>query len=190
MKPNWIARFKRQQTKKPLVKPNIAAAKAISDCLQIVEVRNASPFIGALFHRRFGSPAPDFPRHFVALYSKDQIDWQAICYGHYTRHQSDYLGGGMVMDNHLYRRVLPEHRQRIVEIGGIAELLLHESIGVLQHDAEAIWGYVGDKQARAVDLRAGFAPTHHPYLMAVWCKPLSEKMKRQKVDTIAALGPF
>lgn len=186
---NWLSHFNTNKPTSVPEKNTFLGAEIISDCLQIVEVRNAAPFVDSLFQRRFGSPAPSFPRHFVALYSADRINWQAICYGHYTRHGEDYLGGGLVMDNHLYRRVLPEHRQRITEIGGIAELLLHESIAVL-HDCDAIWGYVGDKQAKAVDLRAGFESTHHPYLMAVWRKPLSEKKKRQKVDSIAALGPF
>lgn len=163
--------------------------RALSDCLQIVEVEDASPFVGELFQRRFVAQVPDFPRHFVALYSDNQKHWQALGYVHQTEHKGSYLCGGLVMDNFLYRHVKAQHRQRIAQAGGVAELLLRRSFALLG-DCDAIWGYVGDKQARKVDLRVGFEATEHPYLMVVWRRPFSTKKKAAMIQEFIQLGAF
>lgn len=162
---------------------------SIPDCLQIIETKEAASFIAPLFLRRFGSAPPDFPRHFVALYSKDKQHWQAIGYVHYTFHNQSYLCGGLVMDNHLYRRVEKKHREQIAQAGGIAELLLRESFTFLG-DCDAIWGYVGDKQAEKVDLRVGFEHTNHPYLMVIWKRTFSLRKKTKMIDEMIRLGAF
>lgn len=164
-------------------------AQSVAAFLQVVEVNDAAPFIAPLFLRRFGSYPPNFPRHFVALYRVNDEQWQSLGYVHFTCHGKDYLCGGLVMDDRRYRRVLPEHRQQIADIGGVAELMLRESFLCLG-DYEVIWGYVGDKQAEKVDLRVGFERTEHPYIMAVWGRSFSNKVKRQKVQQIAELGAF
>lgn len=190
----WL--FKDKSLAKQQAKPTAAttdlrssAAKELADFLQIVEVNDASPFVAPLFRRRFGGEPPNFPRHFVALYRNEEEQWQPLGYVHFTRYGNDYLCGGLVMDERRYRRVSEEHRQRIAQLGGVAELLLREGFNFLG-DFDTIWGYVGDKQSERVILRVGFEHTEHPYIMAVWKKPFSAEVKRQKVQLIAELGAF
>lgn len=165
------------------------ASRSVSEFLQVIEVKEATPFIAPLFRSRFGGEPPDFPRHFIALYRTSDEQWQSLGYVHFTRYGRDYLCGGLVMDDRRYRRVLPEHRQQIANIGGVAELMLRESFLHLG-DYDVIWGYVGDKLAEKVDLRVGFERTEHPYIMAVWGRSFSNKVKSQKVQYIAELGAF
>jgi len=95
----------------------------------------------------------------------------------------------MVIDDRLYRRIAAPHRKLIKDAGGIAEFMLRETFARLAF-APAIWGYVGDKQARVVDLRAGFLNTDHPHLVVVWNREMSDDEKRARFERIAAVGPF
>ena len=137
-----------------------------------------------LFRRKFAQDIPDFPKHFVAMAGD-------LCAGyvHYTPWQGDYLCGGLCIDDRVYRALGSEARAWIRERGGIAEIMMrgaHESL----RDAAAIWGYIGDKQAEAVDRRVGFVPVAEPYLFAIWQKPLSDEAKAARIAEAVKLGPF
>ena len=95
----------------------------------------------------------------------------------------------MVMDDRLYRRIPAAHRQLIKQAGGVAECLLRDTFARLA-DAPAIWGYVGDRQAEAVDVRVGFRHTRHRHVMVVWNRELPEAEKEARLARVIALGPF
>jgi hypothetical protein len=137
-----------------------------------------------LFRRKFGQDIPDFPKHFVAM-----IGDECAGYVHYTPWQGDYLCGGLCIDDRVYRRLAAEQRAWIRERGGIAEIMMRAAHAQLS-DATAIWGYIGDKQAEAVDRRVGFVPVAEPYLFAIWKKPLNDAEKATRVAQALALGPF
>jgi hypothetical protein len=54
----------------------------------------------------------------------------------------------------------------------------------------AWFGYCGDKKAYVVDIRAGYQPTQHPYVIVKWNADLSDSQKRKLEDHIASIGPF
>lgn len=166
-------------------------ASCISDILCVTEIANAEFFVGRLFRRRFNTPSfPNTPRHFVAFYKIDEKIMMPIGYVHQTPWENCYLCGGLVLDDHLYRKIPATHRRIIREAGGIAEYLQRESFAAIGKDALAIWGFVGDKLAEQVDLRVGFVHTDIPYLMVVWLKALTEEEKTAWVRKASALGPF
>lgn len=164
-------------------------ATSVRDIVRIEQTSDAEFFVGDLFRRRFRNDPPVDPLHFVAFYRRTRSDYLPVGYVHYVELEGSYLCGGLVIDDRCYRRMPEPHRKLIRDSGGIAELLLRESLAKLTH-APAIFGYVGDKQAKAVDLRAGFQRTEHPYVMVVWNRALPEAEKAAWLAKVIAVGPF
>ena len=152
--------------------------------LRIDELADATTVASALFRRKFGQEIPTFPRHFVAMIGN-------VCAGyvHYTAWQGDYLCGGLCIDDRAYRTLLPEQRIWLRERGGIAEIMMRHAHAALT-DGATIWGYIGDKQAEAVDRRVGFEKVAEPYLFAIWRKPISDEGKRRRIAEAVKLGAF
>src|SRR5262249_22945864 len=149
----------------------------------------AEYFIGDLFRRRFHHDPPDYPKHYVAFYRATPARFVAVGYVHHSTWEDVYLCGGMVIDDRAYRRIPAAHRKIIRDAGGIAEKMLRDTFARLAH-APAIWGYVGDKQALDVDLRAGFIRTDHPHIIVRWNRELPEDEKTARMGRVVALGPF
>jgi hypothetical protein len=173
---------------------SVAAAEpdeisSIDEIVCVEEVNDAEYFIGDLFRRRFHHDPPDYPKHYVAYYRAAAARFIAVGYVHHSMFEDVYLCGGMVIDDRAYRRIPAAHRKIIREAGGIAEKLLRDTFARLAH-APAIWGYVGDKQALEVDLRAGFIRTDHPHVIVRWNQELPEDQKAARLAHIIALGPF
>lgn len=164
-------------------------ATSVRDILRIEETADAEFYVGDLFRRRFGSDPPDFPKHYVAFYRQGRTRYLPVGYVHFTPFEDMYLGGGMVIDERLYRRMPPEHRKLVKDAGGIAEAMLRATLARLA-DAPAVWGYVGDKQAEEVDLRSGFRHTGHRHVVVVWNRELPQEEKAARLQRVVALGPF
>ena len=151
--------------------------------VRIDEVTDAA-IAAELFRRKFGQEVPTFPRHFVAM-----IGEQCAGYVHYSAWQGDYLCGGLCIDDRAFRGLSPLQRAWVRERGGIAEIMLRAAHAALT-DGATIWGYIGDKQAEAVDRRVGFEKVAEPYLFAIWRKPISDEGKRRRVAEAEKLGAF
>ena len=156
----------------------------LDQTVRIDELNEAATIAGPLFRRKFGQEIPDFPRHFVAM-----IGGTCAGYVHYTAWQGDYLCGGLCIDDRAYRTLSAEQREWLRERGGIAEIMMHHAHTALA-DGATIWGYIGDKQAEAVDRRVGFEKVAEPYLFAIWRKPISEDGKRRRIVEAVKLGAF
>jgi hypothetical protein len=167
----------------------VSPASTIADIVQVEEVASAEFYAGDLFRRRFGGDPPDYPRHFVAFYRASRGIYQSAGYLHYSPFEDSYLCGGLVIDERIYRQMPGEHRKLIKTYGGIAEYLLRQTFPRLS-DAPAIWGYVGNKQAEAVDLRVGFVHTAHKHIMVVWNREISDEEKQARLEKIMKIGPF
>ena len=152
--------------------------------VRIDELTDAAAIAGPLFRRKFGQEIPDFPRHFVAM-----IGGACAGYVHYTAWQGDYLCGGLCIDDRAYRTLSADQRDWLRERGGIAEIMMRHAHAALT-DGATIWGYIGDKQAEAVDRRVGFEKVAEPYLFAIWRKPISEEGKRRRISEAVKLGGF
>ena len=154
----------------------------------VVEIDDAEAYAGALFRRCFRTAPPDSPRHYVARVDVSGKE-RTIGYIHYSRLENVYLGGGMCIDDRVFRRLSSEHRARLKAAGGVAEQMLRYTFADLG-DAKAIFGYVGDKRAERVDLRAGFQHTEYKHLIVYWPNRVPEIEQRALIERIAKLGPF
>ncbi len=162
----------------------MSARVPLDQTIRVVEINEAKALAGPLFRRKFGQEIPDFPRHFVAM-----IGETCAGYVHYSAWQGDYLCGGLCIDDRAYRSLSPLQRAWLREHGGIAEIMMRAAHEALT-DGATIWGYIGDKQAEAVDRRVGFEKVAEPYLFAIWRKPISEEGKRRRIVEAEKLGAF
>ena len=163
------------------------------DCLRTWEVNDANHVAGDLFRNSFGHDVPDYPRHFVLMYSPPPgaIDEapRVVAYVHQLPYEGAHLCGGMCVDPAAYRRFSKRLFDEVRREGGLATIVTRDSIGMLG-EGDAVFGHVGEPRARAADLRTGFVDTGRPPLMAVWRKPLSEEAKQRWLDRIEGIGPF
>lgn len=156
---------------------------SLDETIRVLEIDD--PAVAAhLFRRKFGQEIPQFPRHFVAMAGKE-----CAGYVHYSAWQGDYLCGGLCIDDRVYRSLSPLQRAWLRERGGIAEMMMRHAHAALS-DGAAIWGYIGDKQAEAVDRRVGFEKVAEPYLFVIWVKPISEDGKKRRIAAAEKLGAF
>ena len=71
----------------------------------------------------------------------------------------------------------------------MAEQMLRHTFAELA-EAKAIFGYVGDKRAERVDLRAGFEHTGLPSLIVHWPRRLPRRERQALIERVARIGPF
>lgn len=164
------------------------------NCLRTWEVHDARVVAGALFRKSFGHPIPDYPRHFVLVYSpppgEDDTTPRVVAYVHQSPHREIYLCGGMCVDERAYRRFSRELFGEVRGQGGLATIVTRDSMAMLG-DAPASFGHVGEPRARAADLRTGFVDTEHEHLMVMWLKPQLDEAERRRLIAVAhAVGPF
>ncbi len=163
---------------------------AVSDLLEVNEVRTPSPQAAALFKKSFNAEIPLFPHHIEVRYlGSNQNEPPIVGYVHFTATKDAYLCGGMCIDATAYKRMDATHRARIGQAGGITEIMLRACFHDLT-DKPAIFGYCGDVRAMKVDLRAGFVPTQHPYLIVHWKHEVSDSSKAELVAAAYAIGAF
>lgn len=165
--------------------------------------RDASEHASALFRACFGA---DFPvpreqsalpiptpaenwRQYVAFYDWPDARREAVGFCNWIRHGRVYLGGGMCVSPTLYRSMPRDHFRACRDRGGVAQLLLEAAFRDFT-DCDAWFGYCGDRKAYAVDVRAGMAPTRHPFLVVKWRPGVSDADKAAIEDEVAAIGPF
>jgi hypothetical protein len=143
--------------------------------------------VHTLFRRAFGHPAPNFGHHFFCFAKEGMGEKKLLAYGHCTPKANYYLGGGMCSDLRQLRSLSVESRRALDTVGGAACLLVQ---GVFQWcvDKPAVFGHVGHRVAREIDLQAGFEATHYPHLMVHWTNP--EHRPAHLVDEAHAEGAF
>lgn len=163
------------------------------DFLRTEEVGDAREPAGELFRRAFGHEIPDYPRHFVLVYTPPpdtgETGARVVAYVHQTPFGDVHLGGGMCVDERAYRSFPRWLFAQVRAEGGLATLVTRDSIAMLG-DSVAAFGHVGEPRARQADLRTGYVDTGRPHLMVFWRKPLTDAEKLRIVERIAAHGPF
>ena len=163
------------------------------NCLQTWEVHDARVVAGELFMKSFGHPIPDYPRHFVLVYSPPpgagDTTPRVVAYVHQSPYENVYLGGGLCVDERAYRRFPKDLFGEVREEGGLATIVTRDSIAMMG-DAVAAFGHVGEPRSRQASIRTGFADTEFPHVMVVWRRDIEEAEKRRVVQKVAVLGPF
>jgi hypothetical protein len=163
------------------------------NCLRTWEVHDARVVAGELFRRSFGHEIPDYPRHFVLVYSPppgaEDTTPRVVAYVHQTPFENVYLGGGMCVDERAYRSFSKALFAEVRREGGLATIVTRDSIAMMG-EAVAAFGHVGEPRARQADLRTGYVDTGRPHLMVVWRRDLPEEEKQRILDRVEAQGPF
>lgn len=176
---------------------------AFDDSLHVTRFRNASYFAAELFQECFAvsfpvprdnaglsiSTPPENWWQYVAFYKWSEAHLEAVGFCNWIRYADCYLGGGMCVRSDFYRRLPKEHWITCRERGGVAQLLLETAFRELT-DCIAWFGYCGDRKAYIVDIRSGYQPTRHPYVIVKWNADLTDARKRELEDRIASIGPF
>ena len=154
------------------------------------EVRNAEPYAGALFRRKFGDPIPDHPHHYVALYKSADGVLHVASYGHVTQFQGIGLGGGSCTDERVLRLMSAADRAALRATGGMHCLLIRFIFETFVEHAPILFAYCGDARAELVDLRAGFEKTEYSYLLRRVLRPLTGEEVVAYTRRAEAIGPF
>jgi peptidoglycan/xylan/chitin deacetylase (PgdA/CDA1 family) len=189
-RPGFIARLVAKPESAPVTMPQ---ALTWRECFRTWEVDDARAVAGDLFKHCFGHEIPDYPRHFVLVYSPppqaEDLTPQVVAYVHQTPHEEFFLTGGMCVDATAYRRMPRWLFEQARDQGGLATIVTRDSMEMLG-DSPAAFGHVGEPRARAADLRTGFVDTDHEHLMVLWRRELPEAERRRLIERAAAIGPF
>ena len=160
------------------------------DVFFVEEVPDARGAANDLFKRSFGVDAPNYPRHFVLRYRPDEGGEPiVVAYVHQMPFGEVHLGGGMCVDERIYRQLPKEIFRQVRDEGGLATIVTRGSLSLLG-DCVAAFGHVGEPRARQADLRTGYVETGVPHLMAYWRKPLDDAEKARLIRMVEAHGPF
>ncbi len=157
--------------------------------IDLIEVDNAEPMAGALFKKSFNAQIPDFPKHFVLLATDGSETSLTLGYGHVTKHQNIYLGGGMCVNSQALRHLPRSIRRKLSQQGGAAFTLVDKIVKTLD-DCDAVFAYVGHKAAYKIDLAVGFKQTQHEHLIVYWKKNLNKKIQAEIIELAHQQGPF
>jgi len=177
--------------------------RSFSESIHVAGFANAEFFAAGLFYESFSlhfpvprdncglsipTPAENW-RQYVAFYKWPDDTIEPVGFCNWIRYGDVYLEGGMCVRRNFYRRLPRQHWDACKDAGGVAQIIMESAARELT-DCIAWFGYCGDKKALVVDLRVGYEPTHHKYLIVKWFAELSDDDKRRTIDSIAGIGPF
>jgi hypothetical protein len=156
----------------------------------ITTVNDGPFFIGELFQRKFGHPAPDHGFSVICFYRNSWDHFIPVCYTNFLPHDEVILVGGAMTDGRAFGHMGRELAKNIKDSGGIYYHLLKFAFNEYKDRCEAFFGYAGDRRAYEVDMLAGFEPTNYQHLIVHFHKPLPTERKTHLIEKIHAIGPF
>jgi hypothetical protein len=174
-----------------------------AEAIRIFDAGNAETLASELFRESFNA---DFPvprddaglsiptppenwRQYVAIYRWPDGHEETVGFCNWIKYDEVYLEGGMCVRKSFYRRLPREHFRQAQAAGGVAQMMMATAAQELT-DCKAWFGYCGDAKAMAVDVRAGYVPTAHKFLIVKWFADLPESERQKLIGSIAAIGPF
>lgn len=162
----------------------------LDDFFTVREVDDGRAVAGALFQRRYGETAPDFPHHVVGCWRAPDGIERPLCYIHFTPQGDLLLGGGACTDDRLMRRMPAGQRAALRAAGGVYHHTLARSVELFAPRYPAIFGYCGDALAERVDRSVGFRSTGHEHLLVYFTRPIDDREQARLIEQAHAVGPF
>ncbi len=156
----------------------------------ITPVENGPFFAGAMFQRAYNHPCPDFGQPLVCFYRKNWDHFVPLCFTLFWKHEEVMLNGGSVTNGPGFQHVPERVSQAIRESEGLLFHILRFGFDYFKDDGEAFFATCGHPRAWEVSMKAGFAPTKYPHLIANFHKPMEESRKEFLTDKIHQLGNF
>ena len=159
--------------------------RTFAESIEVLDLENAAYFAADLFRESFGhdfpapqsrpatpGPGPGRTWHqYVAFYKWTETNIEPVGFCNWIRHGDVYLEGGMCVRRNFYRRLSKQHFDECKRLGGVAQIIMETAAKDLS-DADAWFGYCGDKKAHIVDMRVGYRPTRHTFLIVKWFRDL------------------
>lgn len=170
--------------------PAYQVPASLSDFISVKEAHEGGQLAQPLFERKYGSVPPDFGRHLIAFYRRDDADPLVASYLHFWQQNRIGLIGGGCTDGLVMQQMRPEQAALINREGGLLRQTLLYAFNTLDGDIDAFFGHCGDARAKEVDLAAGFRETSDLFLLVNWVKPLTETEKQQRLAQALAIGTF
>lgn len=179
------------------------AAQTLSECLTLRMERNAAEIAGELFRESFSGNFPQ-PREVrlgefvirpedwwqaIALYRWPDGREECVGFTNWIKFQTIYLCGALCVKKNFYRRLPRDHFRECRQRGGVAQMVMEFGDATLP-PADGWFGHCGDTMAYRVDVRVGFEPTEHPFLIAKWTRPVPAERKQQLTEAVRAIGAF
>lgn len=158
--------------------------------LLITTVNDGPFFIDELFQRKFAKSAPGYGNPAICFYRKNNHHFVPVCYTSFIQYDEVILVGGAMTDGRAFELMEDGLAGQIRESGGIYFHVLRFAFDHFKEQCEAFFGYAGDKRAYQVDMRAGFEPTRHQYLIGHFHKPITQERKDYLIEKVHAFGPF
>lgn len=160
--------------------------------LRTVELAEGGP-AAALFWRCFRQRIPEYPRHYVVTWEpspkREDEASRVVAYLHQAPYEGVYLSGGLCVDERIYRCVNSEDFQALRRAGGLAAMILRDSMHSLS--AAAAFAYVGEPRSRKACLRAGYeACAGSPHLMVAWMREVPADERNRLIEIVKGHGPF
>ena len=155
----------------------------------ILEPDDAAPYAGDLFRRVFGGEIPNYPRHFVCLYTPRPGEFRTAAYVHFSRFESAHLVGGLVAEKALYATLPAEHRAELGPRGSIGEFVMREGIARLGAST-AVFALIGDARSVEVNRNVGYVATHIDKLYAYWQREFTPEVKHAFAERVMRIAPF
>ena len=156
---------------------------------EVIEVRDAKPYVGELFRRTFGGDLPEFPRHFVCLLHEGEGRTRACGYVHFSPFESVWLTGGLVVDKSVYQSVAKEDLAPLGTDGSIGAFTMREGIRQLD-ERNPVFAYIGDVRSVDVNLRIGYVATHLPNLYVFWKGRYAPEVESAICERVNRITPF
>lgn len=158
--------------------------------LLITTVDDGPFFIGNMFRRKFGDPAPEHGTHVICFYRSDWDHFLPVSYLNFLPWDEVILVGGGMTDGRAFAHMSGDLAEQIRESGGMLYHMLRFGFHHFRDQCEAYFGHAGDPRAYEVDLRAGFEPTGHENLIAHFHKPISTDRRAFLIEKIRQIGAF
>lgn len=162
----------------------------LNDFISFSAIDDAEILVGELFDRKFRTPLPRFPHHFVGFARSENNLLHPVCYSHATDCGDILIGGGACSDNRVLRRLSSAQRARLREYGGVYRCSLIFVLEYFRTNYPVIYVCCGDVLSERVLRSAGFEPAGPEQLFANWMQPVEEKRRRQMTAKAETFMPF
>ena len=163
---------------------------ALADWITITEVENGSFFAGALFTRKLGGPPPEFGRHIVVFYRREDGAYYPLSYLHFWRQDRIGLIGGACTDGRVMRLMTPAQAQALNAAGGMLHQTSLFAFSRFEEGLDAFFCRSGDTRARKVLFAAVFCQTSNEHLLIKRVKALQADEEQALFEQAMALGSF
>lgn len=156
----------------------------------VSECMDPTDEVDALMRRLLNVGAPAFPLHFLTHVTLADGSRPLACYIHATDCGDLVLTGGACTDNRLLRRLPPEQRELLRQVGGIYRYTIMHMQVALRDRFAALFACCGNKAAERIMLDTDAVRAGPDELFVCWLHEVGEKQREQMKAKACSFMPF